>query len=404
MLQGEENGAIDWKIRLTEEFKEVATCLNIVTSAIFAKDAEINAEDIVQICDKIDKFNIEINSNKSIDNVEGSSSSSKLFVSNILQLRKVALEFQRYEWLVKIMKSNYDTYVATASFLSPSRISRRQLPNVQDIPYDKKAEEEAASTAVVSASALSKNGMLISEDGKTPLVADCKLDDMEYKDNVVDIILLSIFRNLVVKNTNGVTSQQRGILGLVEQARTYMLQPGQTAERQHQMVRDTLRDLMTPILPPFYRIFMSGIVPENSFLGREYDNKQYGPWFYAPFLTSFVTPTFFGFLVGPSYPNRRKDGEFGGLVVEKCKFLQESNCKGICLHQCKLPAQQFFQDELGLSLTVTPNFDTQECQWSFGEIPLSPEDDPSFPTGCLVGCESRATIAATAGSNANVCN
>jgi hypothetical protein len=50
------------------------------------------------------------------------------------------------------------------------------------------------------------------------------------------------------------------------------------------------------------------------------------------------------------------------LIVEKCKFLQESGCKGLCLHQCKLPAQQFFKDELGLALTVSPNFVTQECQ------------------------------------------
>eukprot|EP00966_Prymnesium_polylepis_P331837 7387402-Prymnesium_polylepis.2 len=48
----------------------------------------------------------------------------------------------------------------------------------------------------------------------------------------------------------------------------------------------------------------------------------------------------FGFLVGPSQVNLRSDGELGGLVVTKCKFLQESNCKGMCLNSCKLPAQQ----------------------------------------------------------------
>ena len=42
---------------------------------------------------------------------------------------------------------------------------------------------------------------------------------------------------------------------------------------------------------------------------------------------------------GPSRTNRRKDGELGGIVVEKCKFLQESGCKGLCLHQCKLPVR-----------------------------------------------------------------
>jgi hypothetical protein len=214
----------------------------------------------------------------------------------------------------------------------------------------------------------------------------------------LDKLLLKIFRKLVENNTGGVKSDKPGIDGLLEQGRTFMLQEGQTPEAQHKMVSDTLGGLMTPVLPPFYRIFMSGIVPK---LGTDSDGKQIGPWFYAPFLTSFVTPTFFAFLVGPSYPNRRRDGQPGGLVVEKCKFLQESGCKGLCLHQCKLPAQQFFKEELGLPLTVQPNFVTQECQWSFGEEPLPPAKDPSFPKGCLVGCESRKQMA---GRIADICN
>ena len=130
-------------------------------------------------------------------------------------------------------------------------------------------------------------------------------------------------------NTGGVTSEKPGIEGLLEQGRTFMLQKDQTAEAQHKMVRDTLGGLMTPVLPPFYRIFMSGIIPKAEWVPEDLRGKQIGPLgFYAPFLTSFVTPTFFAFLVGPSYPNRRKDGQPGGLVVEKCKFLQESGCKG----------------------------------------------------------------------------
>ncbi len=131
------------------------------------------------------------------------------------------------------------------------------------------------------------------------------------------------------------------------------------------MVKNTLGVIMTPVFPPFYRIFMSGIVPQ---LGTEYDGKQLGPWFYAPYLTLIVMPTFFGFLVGPSRLNHRANGKWGGLDVEKCKFLQESRRKGLCLRQCKKPAHEFFSRELGLDLTVKPNFVTQECQWSFWEV------------------------------------
>ena len=195
------------------------------------------------------------------------------------------------------------------------------------------------------------------------LVQDCDLEDMKYKESLLDKVLLFIFRKLVVEHSDGVgISDKDGIEGLLEQGRRYMLKPNQTPQAQHTMVKNTLGGLMTPVLPPFYRIFMTGIVPSSlEWIPEGIRGKQLGPWFYAPYLTSMVTPTFFGFLVGPSYPNRRIDGQRGGLVVGKCNFLQQSGCKGLCLHQCKLTAQEFFADNLGLDLTVKPNFETQEC-------------------------------------------
>ncbi|GKY91068.1 hypothetical protein MPSEU_000079600 [Mayamaea pseudoterrestris] len=361
---------ISWKEigqRITAEAKEALECASIAISPLLRVDSSVDVQEIVRLCDDLD----------------GLAVISNLWTSQQLQLRRRAMEFQRYELLCRLMAKRYDDYVATASFLSPSRIPRKQLPNLQDIPYCKPNDS-------VTPAAIDENGV--------PLVADCELKEMEYRDNILDTALLNIFRKLVKRNTGGVTSSKPGIDGLLDQGRTFMLQPNQTSEAQHKMVYDTLGGLMTPVLPPFYRIFMSGIVPK---IGSDWDGKQLGPWFYAPWLTSIVTPPFFGFLVGPSYPNRRKDGKLGGLLVEKCKFLQESGCKGLCLHQCKLPAQQFFQEELGVALTVSPNFETQECQWSFGETPLPPAQDPSFPKGCLVGCESRKAVA---GTKVDLCN
>jgi hypothetical protein len=40
-----------------------------------------------------------------------------------------------------------------------------------------------------------------------------------------------------------------------------MLSKEGTETNQHIFVKNTLSGLMTPFLPPFYRIFMSGIVP-----------------------------------------------------------------------------------------------------------------------------------------------
>ena len=346
--------------RILAELKEAGDSISLAYNYLSQQVEDVTPEDIVKICDAIDA------------QVQASETKNDKLITESVEMKKKALELGRYHSLVKLMKKDYDSYVATAAFLSPSRIDRLDLPNVQDVPFND-----------IMPSMASKN------DSRDELVEDCTLEEKKFNDSILDKVLLKIFRNLVEKNTGGVSSSKDGIEGLLEQGRTFMLQPNQTAEAQHKMVSDTLGGLMTPVLPPFYRIFMAGIVPK---LGTDFDGKQIGPWFYAPWLTTIVTPTFFGFLVGPSRPNRRKDGERGGLVVEKCKFLQESGCKGLCLHQCKIPAQQFFKDELGLELSVSPNFATQECQWSFGETPLPPNEDPSFPSGCLKGCQSRAAM------------
>jgi len=357
--------------KIIAEITEISECASIAFG-YFTKDQQnVTPKEIVELCDSL------------VDDKSRTNTSS-LYVENSLKLRNQAMQFGRYHLLVKLLKKDYESYVATASFLSPSFIPRKDLPNIQDVPLN----DIMPST-------------VLSQTSDDSLVEDCQLENKEFSESLLDKILLQIFRNLVTKFSGGVTSDKPGIDGLLEQGRIFMLKPNQTSEAQHKMVYDTLGALLTPALPPFYRIFMTGIVPN---LGTKFDGKQIGPWFYAPWMTTIVTPIFFGFLVGPSRPNRRKDGERGGLVVEKCKFLQESGCKGLCLHQCKLPAQQVFSEKLGLELTVSPNFATQECQWSFGEKPLLPQDDPYFPQGCLTGCQSRTTLAEQYSGSMGSCN
>ena len=336
--------------RISEEWKELISCASLMFQ--YGNQKTVKATDIVEFCDDMDAQ-------------VPPTSTTTTWLSQTL--RPEAYKFARYQLLTKLMIQDYEAYVATATFLSPSRIPRVDLPNVQEVPFTTQTkEEEEKEEKEVS----KKKKVIVDDKTGMTLVQDCELEDMVYKESVLDQILLSIFRKLVVKYTDGVgVSDKPGIEGLLEQGRKYMLKPDQTPQAQHTMVKNTLGGLMTPVLPPFYRIFMTGIVPSNfDWIPESWRGKQIGPWFYAPYLTSIVTPTFFGFLVGPSYPNRRIDGQRGGLVVEKCKFLQQSGCKGLCLHQCKLPAQEFFSDTLGLDLTVKPNFETQECQWSFGEV------------------------------------
>jgi len=329
------------------------------------------------------------------------------------------LRLKRSSMLSDLLYSSRDEYLETVSFLS-SRIPRGELPNLQGVPIADYAYRTTSSLSSSSSSSAAVAGE----------VADCRLPSITYQESPLDKALLAIFRSLVQAEVK-YKSPKEGIVGLLDEGRTYMLSAEGTPENQHAFVRRTLGSLMTPFLPPFYRLFMSGIAPsekrgdpkwlEDAFQsivrllpeGKEEEKaegefsfslptrstfapgKQFGPLFYAPALTSFITPVFLNFLVGPSRANRRKDGQLGGLVVEKCKFLQESGCKGLCLHQCKLPAQQFFADTLGLPLTVEPNFETQECQWSWGEVPLPADEDPSFPAGCLSGCPTKKSASSS---------
>jgi len=304
-----------------------------------------------------------------------------------------------------LLRTDPEAYVATATFLSSS-IPRSELPNVQDVPHPesgilRRSQEEKKLLQVAEAR---------TAEEKDSLVADCTVPDKELRENPFETLLLTVTRNIYADITGTERRKDiKGIPGLVEEMRTYMLSPeGMDSKNQQDDLLATLLVLMTPVLPPFYRIFMGWRVPSIeagdpewlvNFVNKRLANwlpieegQSFGPAPYAPLLTSWVAPYVFSFLVGPVSINLRKDGQYGGILVEKCKFLQESNCKGMCLHSCKVPAENLF-DSLGLPLRVSPNFDSQECQWNFGEVSPLPEEDPTWPQGCLVGCGTRGAVA-----------
>ena len=63
-----------------------------------------------------------------------------------------------------------------------------------------------------------------------------------------------------------------------------------------------------------------------------------------------------------------------GVLVERCRVLEESGCVSVCLNVCKMPTQDFFTKEVGLPLTMNPNYETFECQFCFGATPPPPEE------------------------------
>lgn len=45
------------------------------------------------------------------------------------------------------------------------------------------------------------------------------------------------------------------------------------------------------------------------------------------------------------------------VKIERCRYLESVQCKGACVSICKLPTQTFFTEDLGMPVTMTPNFE-----------------------------------------------
>ena len=85
-------------------------------------------------------------------------------------------------------------------------------------------------------------------------------------------------------------------------------------------------------------------------------------------------------------------GKKQGLLVKRCRFLEESGCASVCVNSCKIPTQNFFIEDMGLPLTMTPDYETGECQFSFG---LTPAEDGEFDarnTPCLSRCPTAGSM------------
>ncbi|KAL6654873.1 hypothetical protein ACP70R_008338 [Stipagrostis hirtigluma subsp. patula] len=69
------------------------------------------------------------------------------------------------------------------------------------------------------------------------------------------------------------------------------------------------------------------------------------------------------------------------VYIPKCRFLESTNCVGMCTNLCKIPCQKFIQDSLGTAVYMSPNFEDMSCEMIFGQQP--PEDDPALKQPCF---------------------
>ncbi len=87
-----------------------------------------------------------------------------------------------------------------------------------------------------------------------------------------------------------------------------------------------------------------------------------------------------------------KIGHQQGLLVKRCRFLEECGCASVCVNSCKIPTQKFFNEDMKLPLTMTPNYETGECQFSFGLTPTEQGEFDAMDTPCFQRCPSAGTL------------
>lgn len=194
----------------------------------------------------------------------------------------------------------------------------------------------------------------------------------EYKPGVIDDLFLNLFRTKLVQEV-GWDSKKLGYDGLIEVANRLMMKGTTNSDTIEATVR-ILRSLFPPFLLELYKMLIAPI----------------GGGKVAAIMVARVTALTCQWLMGPCKVNSVElpDGTTwnSGVHVERCKYLEESKCVGICINTCKFPTQTFFKDHMGVPLLMKPNFADYSCQFKFGVLPPLPEDDTVLKEPCLEAC------------------
>ncbi|KAL5231169.1 hypothetical protein ABZP36_029945 [Zizania latifolia] len=171
----------------------------------------------------------------------------------------------------------------------------------------------------------------------------------------------------------GWDSEKLGYTGLIEVANRLMIKGKSALETEQSAVR-VLQSLFPPLLLVLFKALLAPIA-----------NGQL-----ASIMVARATALSCQWLMGPCSVNSvtLSDGKSlsSGVFVEKCKYLEESKCLGICINTCKLPTQTFFKDYMGVDLYMEPNFEDYSCQFNFGVPPPSLDTDKALKEPCLDIC------------------
>ncbi|KAK1416124.1 hypothetical protein QVD17_31912 [Tagetes erecta] len=185
-----------------------------------------------------------------------------------------------------------------------------------------------------------------------------------YKDNYFERLAIH-YLSKAVQDTAGIRNEEPGYESLVVAARSVFrsFDPNQ----QRQLVVKALQHA----IPAPISLMIKTLMPPSKF-SREY---------FAAFTTIF-----FPWLVGPCEVKESTSKERNIVHVKKCRFLESTNCAGMCTNLCKIPSQEFIKNSFGISINMVPNFDDMSCEMIFGEDPPALQDDPVLKQPCYKLC------------------
>eukprot|EP00899_Mesostigma_viride_P004820 jgi/Mesvir1/14339/Mv09747-RA.1 len=168
-----------------------------------------------------------------------------------------------------------------------------------------------------------------------------------------------------IANYESPYSFKDGYLGMVDVS--HALMRGRTAKQQREAVLQGF-----PKVPALFRALF-----------------PYSKW--GAEVNAQITPRFFTWLVGPM--DIREEPVNGVLQkstvhIKKCRYLEESGCTGMCVNLCKMPTQTFFTEQLGMPVTMNPNFEDLSCDMIFGLVPPPLDEDPVSKQPCFATCRS----------------
>ena len=174
--------------------------------------------------------------------------------------------------------------------------------------------------------------------------------------------------------------------------------PSGQQQKIQQSALNVLISLFPKWLPKWYRILFAQPFPIFSAKMNAYVTAALGVWLMGEctvndidmVTTTTVTNTTTNTLLSSSSAAAAASllpiGTNQGVLVTRCRFLEESQCASICIHSCKIPTQNFFWQQMGVPLLMEPNYTTGSCQFSFGRYPNTTTETTSIQTPCLSRC------------------